>query len=122
MNTRKFILHVTFFILNIHFTKSSVLLRIFVGGPEYILLPLHSQVPREDQRRVFLPAPPNVTKVILSIFSQTSRWSSKFYFLSRIQYYATVFRIILQEQVISYKVFQKLKYFSFLTLVCKMHD
>ncbi|CAH0390358.1 unnamed protein product [Bemisia tabaci] len=36
------------------------------GGQQYRVLPLHSQLPREDQRRVFEPVPPNVTKIILS--------------------------------------------------------
>lgn len=36
------------------------------GGSGYQLLPLHSQIPKEDQRRVFLPTPPGVTKVILA--------------------------------------------------------
>ncbi|XP_066147044.1 dosage compensation regulator mle isoform X1 [Euwallacea fornicatus] len=36
------------------------------GGSQYCILPLHSQIPREDQRKVFLPVPPNVTKVILA--------------------------------------------------------
>ena len=36
------------------------------GGSGYFIIPLHSQLPREDQRKVFEPVPPNVTKIILS--------------------------------------------------------
>ncbi|KAK3730001.1 hypothetical protein QZH41_000955 [Actinostola sp. cb2023] len=39
--------------------------RVF-GSRQYCLLPLHSQIPREDQRRVFEPVPDGVTKIILS--------------------------------------------------------
>lgn len=36
------------------------------GGPQYRILPCHSQIPREDQRKVFEPVPNGVTKIILS--------------------------------------------------------
>lgn len=36
------------------------------GGQSYIIIPLHSQLPREDQRKVFDSVPPGVTKIILS--------------------------------------------------------
>ncbi|XP_059486381.1 dosage compensation regulator isoform X2 [Neocloeon triangulifer] len=36
------------------------------GGNNYCILPLHSQLPREDQRRVFDSVPPNVMKIILA--------------------------------------------------------
>ncbi|XP_075220510.1 dosage compensation regulator mle isoform X1 [Lycorma delicatula] len=36
------------------------------GGSGYIIIPLHSQLPREDQRRVFAPVPDGTTKIILS--------------------------------------------------------
>ncbi|KAL1117476.1 hypothetical protein AAG570_004801 [Ranatra chinensis] len=36
------------------------------GGPNYSILPLHSQLPREDQRRVFEPVREGVMKIILS--------------------------------------------------------
>ena len=36
------------------------------GGPQYRIIPLHSQLPREDQRQVFVSVPDGVTKIILS--------------------------------------------------------
>ncbi|THD25597.1 Maleless [Fasciola hepatica] len=36
------------------------------GSTDYLILPLHSQVPREDQRLVFRSPPPGVTKIVLS--------------------------------------------------------
>jgi len=36
------------------------------GGSSYLIIPLHSQLPREDQRKVFDPVPSFVTKIILS--------------------------------------------------------
>lgn len=36
------------------------------GSPAYFVIPLHSQLPREDQRKVFDPVKSNVTKIILS--------------------------------------------------------
>lgn len=36
------------------------------GNQGYSIIPLHSQLPREDQRRVFEPVPEGVTKIILS--------------------------------------------------------
>ncbi|CAG2058257.1 unnamed protein product [Timema podura] len=39
---------------------------VVFGGQGYCVIPLHSQLPREDQRRVFEPVPDGVTKIILS--------------------------------------------------------
>jgi ATP-dependent RNA helicase A len=36
------------------------------GGNQYRIIPLHSQLPREDQRQVFSHVPDGVTKIILS--------------------------------------------------------
>ncbi|XP_065917877.1 ATP-dependent RNA helicase A protein-like isoform X2 [Dysidea avara] len=37
-----------------------------LGSRDYVILPCHSQIPREEQRRVFAVFPKNVTKVILA--------------------------------------------------------
>ena len=41
------------------------LIMCLTGGQAYRILPLHSQIPREDQHKVFIPAPEGVTKVTL---------------------------------------------------------
>lgn len=41
----------------------TVCLYVLPGSNRYRILPLHSQIPREEQRRVFEPVPDNVTKV-----------------------------------------------------------
>ncbi|KAJ2941488.1 hypothetical protein O0L34_g14536 [Tuta absoluta] len=40
--------------------------RMFGDQRKYIILPLHSQIPREDQKKVFVTPPPGIIKVILS--------------------------------------------------------
>ncbi|XP_053619357.1 dosage compensation regulator isoform X2 [Plodia interpunctella] len=40
--------------------------RIFGDTSRYVILPLHSQIPREDQKKVFITPPPGIIKVILS--------------------------------------------------------
>ncbi|KAL0811429.1 hypothetical protein ABMA28_009831 [Loxostege sticticalis] len=40
--------------------------RVFGDQSKFVILPLHSQIPREDQKKVFVTPPPGITKVILS--------------------------------------------------------
>ncbi|XP_063369179.1 dosage compensation regulator [Cydia amplana] len=40
--------------------------RLFGDQSRYVILPLHSQIPREDQKKVFVTPPPGIIKVILS--------------------------------------------------------
>ncbi|CAH1795075.1 unnamed protein product [Owenia fusiformis] len=49
------------FALHRHFSEHPVF-----GGSQYRVLPLHSQIPREEQHKVFMPVPDGVTKIILS--------------------------------------------------------
>lgn len=51
----------TIFALSKHLQNSR-----YFSGPDYRILPCHSQLPREEQRRVFESVPPGVTKIILS--------------------------------------------------------
>lgn len=37
--------------------------RIFGDKTKFLILPLHSQIPREDQKKVFITPPPEITKV-----------------------------------------------------------
>ncbi|XP_076767184.1 dosage compensation regulator mle [Xylocopa sonorina] len=39
---------------------------LIYGGSSYVIIPLHSQLPREDQRKVFEPVPVGITKIILA--------------------------------------------------------
>ncbi|XP_026744887.1 dosage compensation regulator-like isoform X1 [Trichoplusia ni] len=40
--------------------------RVFGDTSKYVILPLHSQIPRDDQKKVFITPPPGMIKVILS--------------------------------------------------------
>lgn len=37
--------------------------RVFGDTSKYVILPLHSQIPRDDQKKVFITPPPGMTKV-----------------------------------------------------------
>lgn len=47
-------------------TSTQSFICLFSGSNRYRILPLHSQIPREEQRKVFEPVPHNVTKVRFS--------------------------------------------------------
>ncbi|XP_037938859.1 dosage compensation regulator isoform X2 [Teleopsis dalmanni] len=51
---------------NLIFALMKYLQNTQFGGPEFRILPCHSQIPREEQRKVFEPVPNGVTKIILS--------------------------------------------------------
>ena len=42
-----------------------------LGSQKYVILPLHSQIPREDQRKVFQPVPDGTRKVNSSLENNT---------------------------------------------------
>ncbi|XP_063795841.1 ATP-dependent RNA helicase A isoform X2 [Pseudophryne corroboree] len=50
----------------IHTMQKHLEMNPHFGSHSYRILPLHSQIPREEQRKVFDPAPDGVIKVILS--------------------------------------------------------
>ncbi|XP_026331341.1 dosage compensation regulator, partial [Hyposmocoma kahamanoa] len=46
--------------------KHLMMNRNFGDPNKYVILPLHSQIPREDQKKVFVTPPPGICKVILA--------------------------------------------------------
>ena len=47
------------------------------GSSSYRILPLHSQIPREDQKRIFDPVPPNCTKVSFALRTLRTQFLEK---------------------------------------------
>jgi ATP-dependent RNA helicase A len=43
--------------------------RIFGDQSKFVILPLHSQIPRDDQKKVFVTPPPGITKVYIDLYS-----------------------------------------------------
>lgn len=39
--------------------------KTFGNTDKYVILPLHSQIPRDDQKKVFITPPPGITKVYI---------------------------------------------------------
>lgn len=52
-----------FFTTPVYLNRNIIYIFSNIGGPNYLILPLHSQLPREDQRKVFDAVPESVTKV-----------------------------------------------------------
>lgn len=48
--------------------SNEIILIGYSGSQKYRILPLHSQIPREDQHKVFEDVPPGVTKVCSDYF------------------------------------------------------
>lgn len=53
----------TYYLNKIDFWNLNIIITFSLGNNAYCIIPLHSQLPREDQRRVFDPVPPGITKV-----------------------------------------------------------
>lgn len=65
------------------------------GGPQYRILPCHSQIPREDQRKVFEPVPDGVTKVSLRLHENIYFIRFKLFVYGMLLFYRTFIKLIL---------------------------